>query len=96
MVSPFSGWVVGGAALVSSPAWHAALVAGTMPVETAAVRFGIALLVAWVGLSMLASLVQGTSPAAAPDAAEPPPHSLPGVDGPLPVRPAEVEPPGSS
>ena len=94
MVSPFSGWVLGGAALFSSPAWHAALVTGTLPLETAAVRFGIALVVVWVGLSMLSSLVHGTSPAPTP--AEPVPHSLPGVDGPLPVRPAEVDPSAGS
>ncbi len=61
MVSPFSGWVLAGAALVSSPAWHAALVTETLSLETAAMRFGIALVVVWVGLSMLGSLVQGTS-----------------------------------
>ena len=94
MVSPFSGWVLAGAALFSSPAWHAALVTGTLSLETAAVRFGIALVVVWVGLSMLSSLVRGTSPAPAPAADVP--HSLPGVDGPLPVRPAEVEPPAGS
>ena len=94
MVSPFSGWVLGGAALLSSPAWYAALVAGTLPVETAATRAGIALLIAWVGLSMLHSLVQGTSPAPAPS--EPVTASLPGIDGPLPVRPAGIDPPGPS
>jgi hypothetical protein len=92
MVSPFSGWVLGGAALCSSPAWHAALLAGTMSLETAAVRSGIALLVVWLGLSMLGSLVHGTS--AAPSPSHTVPHSLPGVDGPLPVRPADVQPPG--
>ena len=89
MVSPFSGWVLGGAALFSSPAWYAALVTETLPVETAAVRFGIALLVVWVGLSMLGSLVQGTSPPTEPP--EVAPHALPGVDGPLPVRPAGTD-----
>jgi hypothetical protein len=63
MVSPFSGWVLAGAALFSSPAWHAALVTETLPLETAATRFGIALVVVWVGLSMLGSLVRSTSPA---------------------------------
>jgi hypothetical protein len=94
MVSPFSGWVLGGAALFSSPAWHAALVTGALPLETAAVRFGIALVVVWVGLSMLGSLVQGTSPAPVPSDAVP--HSLPGVESPLPVRPADLEPPSGS
>jgi hypothetical protein len=74
MVSPFSGWVLAGAALFSSPAWHAALVTGTLPLETAVVRFGIALVVVWVGLSMLGSLVKGTSPAPArPEVPDGPP-----------------------
>jgi hypothetical protein len=94
MVNPFSGWVLGGATLFSSPALYSALVAGALPLETAAVRFGIALVVVWVGLSMLTSLVKGTSPPAAgasgPDTV---PHSLPKVDGPVPVRPADVDPP---
>jgi hypothetical protein len=94
MVSPFSGWVLAGAALFSSPAWHAALVTGTMTLETAATRFGIAVVVVWVGLSMLSSLVHGTS--AAPAESDAVPHSLPGVEGPLPVRPAEVDRPAGS
>jgi hypothetical protein len=94
MVSPFSGWVLGGAALFSSPALHAALVAGTLPLETAAVRFGTALVVAWVGLSMLTSLVRGTS--APPEPSTVPTQVLAGMDGPLPVGAAEVDPPASS
>lgn len=85
MVNPLSGWVLVGAALVSSPAWHAALVTGTLTLETAATRFGIALVVVWVGLSMVGSLVRGTSPA--PERSDPSPH-----DGPLPARPAEIDP----
>jgi hypothetical protein len=94
MVNPFSGWVLGGAAVFSSPALYSALVAGSLPLETAAVRFGIALVVVWVGLSMLTSLVKGTSPpAAGAGGSDIVPHSLPGVDGPAPVRPADVDPP---
>jgi hypothetical protein len=87
MVSPFSGWVLGGAALFSSPAWHAALVTGTLTLETAATRFGIALVVVWVGLSMLSSLVRGTS--APPERSDPDPHAMAGVAG--PARPADAE-----
>jgi hypothetical protein len=87
MVSPFSGWVLAGAALFSSPAWHAALVTGTLPLETAATRFGIALVVVWVGLSMLGSLVRGTSPApVGPDAV---------VEGQVPLHPADGPASGS-
>ena len=59
------------------------------------VRFGIAQVVVWVGLSLVTSLVRGTSPRPPdpPSDDETVPHSLAGVDGPVPVRPAEVEPP---
>ena len=89
MVSPFSGWVLAGAALFSSPAWYAALVTQTLPPETAATRSGIAIVVVWVGLSMLGSLVRGTSPAPVsdrPDAA---------VEGQVPLHPADGPAPGS-
>ena len=62
MVNPFSGWVLGGAAVFSSPALHAAFVAGTLSYETAALRFAIAQVVVWGGLCLLTSLVRGTSP----------------------------------
>jgi hypothetical protein len=82
MVSPFSGWVLAGAALFSSPAWHAALVTETLPLETAVTRFGIALVVVWVGLSMLGSLVRSTSPGPLRD-------PLPPVEGQVTTHPAE-------
>jgi hypothetical protein len=88
MVSPFSGWVLAGAAVSSSPAWHAALVTGTLSLETAAMRFGTALVVVWVGLSMLGSLVHGTSPR--PVRPDPDPQVQ---DGAPPVPPAPVEAP---
>jgi hypothetical protein len=87
MVSPFSGWVLAGAALFSSPAWHAALVTETLPLETAVARFGIALVVVWVGLSMLGSLVRSTSPAPVRDPSPP-------VEGQVTTHPAEG-PPGA-
>jgi hypothetical protein len=83
--------VVGGGALLSSPALWAAFGTGTMGVETALVRLGVAVLVVWVGLSLLGSLVAGTSPRQQPGPGVP--RALPGVDGPLPVRAAVVDPP---
>jgi hypothetical protein len=83
--NPFSGFVLLGAALVSSPAIHAAVVEGTMSYETALVRFAVAWAVVWVGVSVLGSI--GDS-AGAPQPEVP--RSLPGVDGPVPVRPAEL------
>jgi hypothetical protein len=90
MASPLSGWVLGGGALLASPALRAALLDGTLPLSTAVLRLVIAVVVCWVGLSLLGALVSETS------AVEPPedetPRSLPGVDGPLPVRAAVVDP----
>jgi hypothetical protein len=82
--------VLAGGALLASPALWAAFVDGTMVLETALVRLGVAVVVVWVGLSLLGSLVEGTS--ARPGHAEVS-RSLPGVDGPLPVRAAVVDQP---
>ena len=90
MLSPTSGWVLGAGVVVASPALHAAVVSGTLPWETAAIRLLIAILVSWVGLSMLAALVDQTSEPGPSE--ELPPRSLPGVDGPLPVRAAGLDP----
>ena len=61
MTSPLSPTVLGLGALLSSPALFAAFVDGTLPVETAVIRFGVALLVCWVGLSLLDALLHSTS-----------------------------------
>lgn len=61
MARLFSLPVVGGGALLASPALWAALVDGTMAVETALGRWGIAIVACWFGLSLLASLVEGTA-----------------------------------
>jgi hypothetical protein len=58
--------VLGGGALIASPALWAALVDGTMPLETALSRFAVAVVLAWIGVSVLGSLVEGTSPPARP------------------------------
>jgi hypothetical protein len=83
--NPLSGFVLLGAALVSSPALHAALVAGTMSYETALVRFAVAWVVVWVGVSLLGS-IGGSAGGAQPEV----PRALPGVGGPVPVRSAEL------
>ena len=85
MSNPFSGLVLAGAALLSSPALHAAVVEGTMAYQTAGIRFAVAWAVVWVGFSILGSI--GSTPGPVPPEV---PRSLPGVDGPVPVRPAEL------
>jgi hypothetical protein len=86
--------VLGGGALLASPALWAAFVDATMDVQTALVRYGVGVLVAWLGLSLLGSLVEGTSPK--PEPQPDVPRALPAVDGPLPVRAAVVDPPGGA
>ena len=85
MSNPFSGFVLAGAALLSSPAIFAAVVEGTMAYDTAGIRFLVAWAVVWVGVSVLAS-IGSTSPTPGPEV----PQSLPGLDGPVPVRAAEL------
>ncbi|MDX6326289.1 MAG: hypothetical protein QOK15_2643 [Nocardioidaceae bacterium] len=92
MASPFSGWVLVGGVVLGSPALKEALVDGTMPLPTAGVRVAIAMLFVWIGLSLLEWLLGQT---AEPTRAEPePPRALPGINGPVPVRPASIDPPG--
>ena len=91
MASPFSGWVVLGGLLIASPALKDAMVDGTMPVTTAAVRVVVAMVFLWIGLSMLEWLLSRT--AEPPPPRPEPPRALPGIDGPVPVRPASVESP---
>ena len=91
MASPFSGWVLVGGVAIASPALRDALVDGTMPVTTAAARVAAAIFFVWVGLSLLEWLLSHT---AEPVVREPgPPRALPGIDGPVPVRPASVDSP---
>lgn len=83
MASPFSGPVLGTGALLASPALYAALVEGTLPIDTAVVRLLVAIVVTWAGVSVLGSLLSGTSPQAAE----------PTADVEL-VRPTAIESPG--
>jgi hypothetical protein len=89
MTSPFSGLVLGSGALLASPALWAALVEGTMSMDTATVRLVVAVLVSWVGLSLVGSLLDGTTAPTPPS--EGAPRALPGIEGPIPVRGAVVE-----
>ena len=61
MTSPLSPSVIGLGALLSSPALFASFVDGTLPLETGLIRFGVAMLVCWVGLSLLDMLLNATS-----------------------------------
>jgi hypothetical protein len=63
MTSPFSAPVLGSGALLASPALYAAFVDGTMSADTAIVRLLVAVLVSWIGFSLLASLLTGTAEA---------------------------------
>ncbi len=89
MTSPFSGLVLGSGALLASPALWDAFAEGTLPVQTAVVRLLVAVLVSWVGFSLLQSLVSQTGDAMTDG--DDVPRSLPGVDGPIPVRGAVID-----
>lgn len=67
-MSPFSAPVLGGAALMSAPAWWHA-VDGTVPAGDAVTRFLICVAICWVALEVLTTLV-GPAPAPARGAGE--------------------------
>ncbi|GAA1931240.1 hypothetical protein [Nocardioides marmoribigeumensis] len=71
MTSPLSPTVLGLGALLSSPALLASFWDGTLPIETGLIRFGVAVLVCWVGLSLLDGLLHSTSAPPPPEAASP-------------------------
>ena len=56
-MSPLSLPVLGGAAVMSSPALYGAFVDGTTTMETALTRFLICAALCWVGFSALTSLI---------------------------------------
>ena len=89
MSSPLSGLVLGSGALLASPALWAAFVDGSMSTDTAIVRLVVAVLVSWIGLSLVTSLLDGTAAPESP--ADERPRALPGIDGPIPVRGAVVD-----
>lgn len=55
-MSPFSAPVLGGAALVTSPAWWN-VVQGTSPATDAVARFLVCVAICWVALELLAAFV---------------------------------------
>jgi hypothetical protein len=61
VVSPFSAPVLGGAALISAPAWWNA-VEGTVSAGEAVTRFLICVAICWVALEVLTTIV-GPAPA---------------------------------
>jgi threonine/homoserine/homoserine lactone efflux protein len=67
-MSPFSGAVLGSAAVVSAPALWSSLVTGASPIADGLLRYVAAVLVCWLGLSVVAALV---GPAPRPPAARP-------------------------
>jgi hypothetical protein len=88
MASPFSGLVLGSGALLASPALKDAFVDGTLPIETAVMRLFVAVLVSWIGFSLLGSLLEGTGGAPSGDDRA---TALPGSDGTVTVRGAVVD-----
>ena len=70
-LSPFSGIVLGSAAVVASPALYQGFVTGTMPFHVTLVRYLIATLVSWAAISLVAELVVSSgSPAPAEERTE--------------------------
>ena len=55
-MSPLSPAVLGGAAVVASPALWAGVVDGTMPLDVALTRYLIAISICWAVLSVVAEL----------------------------------------
>lgn len=69
-MSPFSGEVLSGAAVLSAPALWSSLVTGSTPLADGLLRYVGAVVVCWIGLSLLVALV-GPPPRAAATHAEP-------------------------
>lgn len=67
-MSPLSGWVLGAATVVASPALWSTFVEGTMPMDVALMRFLIAVPVSWLLISLVAEMA---FPAPLAKAAEP-------------------------
>lgn len=73
-MSPFSGPVLGSAAVLSAPALWSSLVTGATPVDEGLLRYIGCVAVCWIGLSMLLALVgpvpaptRTSDPAASPE-----------------------------
>lgn len=90
-MSPLSTTVLGGGALLSSPALYQCLVDGTMPLETALTRFLVALVVCWLAGTVLTEFVL-PRPAGrpAPPDTSPPPQAPASADPLLDASPADI------
>jgi len=78
-MSPFSGWVLGAATVVASPALWSTFVDGTMPLDVGLMRLLVAVAVSWLLISLVAemafpapgSVKPAGEPAAVPPDSEP-------------------------
>ncbi|MCX6397873.1 MAG: hypothetical protein NTV23_15405 [Propionibacteriales bacterium] len=55
-MSPLSGWVLGAATVVASPALWSTFVEGSMPMDVALMRFLIAVPISWLLISLVAEM----------------------------------------
>ncbi len=85
MSNPFSSVVLGLGALIASPALKACFLDDTLPLSAALTRLGVAILVAWIGTSLLEGLLIRTSAPRRSTAHTP--RALPEVADPLRARP---------
>ena len=83
-MSPFSGTVLGGAAVLSAPALWASLVTGTSPMADGLLRYVGAVAICWVCLSVVTALV-GPAPRAT-DVHGAPEPAAGGTEGPNGAR----------
>ncbi|WP_158648066.1 hypothetical protein [Nocardioides houyundeii] len=56
-MSPLHGGVLGGAAVVASPALWLSLVDGTLPLSDALTRYLLSVVICWVALNVVAAMV---------------------------------------
>jgi short subunit fatty acids transporter len=74
--------VLGLAAVAASPALYQGFVTGALPLDTTLIRYLVAVVVVWVGLSLMAMLIA------------PSPSSAVRLDPPAPVDPTAPDSPG--
>ncbi|MET3960954.1 hypothetical protein ABIE44_000888 [Marmoricola sp. OAE513] len=86
-MSPLSGWVLGAATVVASPALWSTFVDGTMPMDVGLTRLLIAFPVSWLLISLVAELAFPAPGAVKPGDTAP----EAAADGPVPdADPAEA------
>lgn len=72
-MSPFSGWVLGAASVVASPALWSTFVDGTMPLDVGLMRLLVAVGVSWLLISLVAEMAFPAPGSVKPVAEKPPP-----------------------